>query len=63
MIALDQFGHKPTARTAPPTTPVAGLDTYRGLECSICEQTFDDLDQFRDHTFDGQPCPGGSSDA
>jgi hypothetical protein len=33
--------------------------TYSGLECDVCEQTFDDLDDLKGHVDeDGEPCEG-----
>lgn len=40
--------------------PVEPLQ-FRGVECSVCEQRFDGMADFKRHDdSDGQPCPGGT---
>lgn len=34
---------------------------FRGVECSVCNGQFDDMDEFKGHQdADGQACPGGT---
>ena len=33
---------------------------FQSLQCAVCGEWFDSLNDFKGHTADGEPCPGGT---